>query len=63
MGTKLLQVCCMCDRVPDERATGERWITQASYRETTGIDPAVCLQTHTYCPDCYNRFMNHIRAA
>ncbi len=53
----------MCDRVPDERATGERWITQASYRETTGIDPAVCLQTHTYCPDCYNRFMNHIRAA
>jgi hypothetical protein len=53
----------MCDRVPDDAAAEEQWITQVRYQETTGIDPAVCLQTHTYCPECYVRFMKRIRAA
>ena len=46
--TPLLPVCCL---------------TQQTYRETRGVNPADCLQTHTYCPGCFTQVMETIRAA
>ena len=53
-----VQVCllfCLCCRlVRDEQETVDAtWITQQTYQQSTGIDPADCLLIHTYCPVCY----------
>ncbi len=63
--TPLLPVCCLCRLIRDEigpyldRAC---WVTQRTYRKTHGINPADCLQTHTYCPGCFTQVMDTIRA-
>ena len=40
-----------------------RWISQRTYRKTHGINPANCLQNHTYCPGCFTQVMETIRVA
>jgi len=61
----ILPVCCVCGLVRDQGGPDmeEQWLTKVTYRQTHGVDPAVCRITHTYCPDCYTQFMNRIAAA
>jgi len=64
--TPLLAVCCLCRLIRDEIAPASldsRWVTQRTYRKTHGVNPADCLQTHTYCPGCFTQVMETIRAA
>lgn len=61
----LLPVCCLCRLIRDEigpSLDGARWVTQRTYRKTHGINPANCLQTHTYCPGCFTQVMETIKA-
>ena len=62
----LLPVCCICGLIRDETGASldyESWITEETYRNIHGVNPSDCLLTHTYCPACYARVMNRIRAA
>jgi hypothetical protein len=62
----LLAVCCLCRFIRDEIAPSldrARWVTQRTYLKTYGVNPADCLQTHTYCPGCFTQVMDRIRAA
>jgi hypothetical protein len=62
----LLPVCCLCQLIRDEIGASPdraRWVTQRTYRKTHGINPANCLQTHTYCPGCFTQVMETIRTA
>jgi hypothetical protein len=64
--TPLLPVCCLCKLIRDEIGASPdraRWISQRTYRKTHGVNPASCLQTHTYCPGCFTQVMETIRAA
>jgi hypothetical protein len=64
--TPLLPVCCLCKLIRDEIGASldrARWVTQGSYQKTHGVNPADCLQTHTYCPVCLTQVMETIRAA
>ena len=61
--TFLLPVCCICGLLRDEAGASldrERWVTQRTYRQTHGVNPADCLFTHTYCPDCFTQVMDGI---
>jgi len=63
--TRLLPVCCLCRLIRDEIGPSlDRacWVTQPTYRETHGVNPADCLQTHTYCPKCLTQVMETIKA-
>jgi hypothetical protein len=63
--TPLLHVCCLCRLIRDEispASLDSRWVLQRTYRETYGVKPADCLQTHTYCPGCFTQVMETIRA-
>jgi len=63
--TPLLPVCCSCRLIRDEIGASPdraRWVTQRTYRKTHGVNPASCLQTHTYCPGCFTQVMETIRA-
>jgi hypothetical protein len=62
--TPLLPVCCLCRLIRDEIGPSldrARWVTQRTYRKTHGVNPADCLQTHTYCPGCFTQVMDTIR--
>jgi len=64
--TPLLPVCCLCRLIRDEIGASPdraRWVTQRTYRKTHGVNPANCLQTHTYCPSCFTQVVETIRAA
>jgi hypothetical protein len=64
--TPLLPVCCLCKLIRDEIEASPnraRWISQRTYRKTHGVNPASCIQTHTYCPECFTQVMETIRAA
>lgn len=64
--TLLLPVCCLCRRIREELGPSldhARWVTQRTYRQTHGINPADCVQTHTYCPGCFSQAMETIGAA
>ena len=64
--TPLLPVCCLCGLIRDEIGASldrTRWITQGTYRETHRVNPADCLQTHTYCPVCLTQVMETLREA
>jgi hypothetical protein len=64
--TPLLPVCCLCRLIREEIGASPdraRWVTQRTYRKTHGVNPANCLQTHTYCPGCFTQVMATIRAA
>jgi len=64
--TPLLPVCCLCRLIRDEigpSLASARWVTQRTYRKTHGVNPADCLQTHTYCPGCFTQAMDTIRTA
>jgi len=64
--TPLLPVCCLCKLIRDEIEASPdraRWISQRTYRKTHGVNPASCLQTHTYCPECFTQVMETIGAA
>ena len=56
----VLQICTKCRLVHDNRSG---WLSKKSYREATGIDPITCRLTHTYCPLCYDYFVQKIQAA
>ena len=54
----LLPACCACGLVQDKIGAthdGERWISQRTYRETHGVNPAELELTHTYCPTCFDK--------
>ena len=64
--TPLLPVCCLCGLIRDEIEASldrARWVTQGTYRTTHGVNPANCLQTHTYCPGCFTQVMETMGAA
>jgi hypothetical protein len=64
--TPLLPVCCLCRLIRDEIGTSldsARWVTQRTYRKTHGVNPADCLQTHTYCPGYFMQVMETIKTA
>jgi hypothetical protein len=64
--TSLLPVCCLCRLIRDEIGSAldsARWVTQRTYRKTHSVNPANCLQTHTYCPGCFTQAMESIRGA
>jgi hypothetical protein len=64
--TPLLPVCCLCRLIRDEIGASPeraRWVTHRTYRKTHGVNPADCLQTHTYCPECFTQVVDTIRAA
>ena len=64
--TPLLPVCCLCRLIRVEigpSLDSARWVTQRTYRKSHGVNPADCLQTHTYCPGCFTQAMETIRAA
>ena len=61
----LLPVCCMCRRVQDKTGRSHdyrRWVTRRTYQKTHGAIPADYVLTHTYCPNCFARFMDRMRA-
>ncbi len=61
--TPLLPVCCICGFIRDEikaAPDSERWVTQRTFRNTHDVDPAGCLLTHTYCPECFVQFMGTV---
>lgn len=63
--TGLLAVCCVCGHVRDElRPPSDpmRWTTQSRYRKASGMNPAECLLTHTYCPECFRKAQAAARA-
>jgi hypothetical protein len=63
--TSLLSVCCICGLLRDETGPSlddERWVTQRTYRKTHGVNPADCLLTHTYCPECFTQVMDRIES-
>lgn len=60
----LLPVCCVCGLVRDDTkfSSGrELWVTQRTYRETHGANPAQLALTHTYCPKCFMKVQETVR--
>ena len=54
----LLPVCCVCALIRDETGSSsdrERWVTQRTYRQTHGVNPADFPLTHTYCLKCFTK--------
>ena len=61
--TSMLPVCCICELLRDQTGASldcERWVTQRTYRQTYGVNPADCLLTHSYFPDCFTQVMDRI---
>ena len=56
----VLQICTKCRLVYDDRSG---WLSKKAYRGAIGIDPLTCRLTHTYCPLCYNYFVQKFQAA
>ena len=59
-----LPACCACGLVQGE--TGaipgvERWMTQRTYRETYGVNPATLELAYTYCPTCFTKVQEIVR--
>jgi len=64
--TPLLPVCCLYRLIRVEigpSLDSARWVTQRTYRKTHAMNPANCLQTHTYCPGCFTQVMETIRCS
>jgi hypothetical protein len=64
--TPLLPVCCLYRLIRVEigpSLDSARWVTQRTYRKTHAVNPANCLQTHTYCPGCFTQVMETIRCS
>ena len=62
----LLPICCLCRLIRDETGgslKSERWVTQRKYQKTHGVNPADCIQTHTYCPRCFTQVRETMRTA
>lgn len=60
----LLPACCACRLVQDKAGATpdlERWISQRTYRETYGVNPAELALTHTYCPTCFAKVQEIMR--
>jgi hypothetical protein len=60
----LLPVCCVCKLVRDDtRLSSGRapWVTQRTYREDHGVNPAELALTHTYCPNCSTNVQDTVR--
>ena len=54
----LLPFCCVCRLIRDETGLSpdlDRWVTQRTYRETHGVNPADVPLTHTYCQKCFTK--------
>ena len=63
MTAQVLQVCHLCRDVSDGSETDARWVTKQVYRQKTGIDPATCFKTYTYCPECFQYMADYQKAA
>jgi hypothetical protein len=60
----LLPACCVCGLVRDDirlSSDYELWVTQRTYHETHGINPAELALTHTYCPKCSAKVRDTVR--
>ena len=58
-----LPVCCLCGLIRDEIGPSldhERWVTPRTYRKAHGVNPADCLLTHTYCPECFTQVIESV---
>ena len=54
----LLPVCCLCGLIRDETGSSpglDHWVTQRTYCETHGVNPADFPLMHTYCPKCFTK--------
>ena len=64
VASSLLRACRACGLVQDEVGATpglERWISQRTYRETHGVNPAELALTHTYCPTCFAKVREIVR--
>jgi hypothetical protein len=62
--TSLIPVCCLCGLIRDVSSSSlhcEHWVTRRTYRKTYGVNPADCVLTHTYCPDCFTQVIAQVR--
>ena len=60
----LLPACCACGLVQDKAGAThdlDRWISQRTYRETHGVNPAEHALTHAYCPTCFAKVQEIMR--
>ena len=58
VGPTLLPVCCLCGLIRDKTGSSpglDRWVTQRTYCEIHGVNPADSPLTHTYCPKCFTK--------
>ena len=61
---RLLPVCCVCGLVRDELGRPPepvRGMTPQAYRDTSQMNPADRLLTHTYCPECLTKALERVR--
>ncbi len=58
----VLLICHLCGLVHDETwASG--WLSEKACRDATGIYPINCRLTNSFCPACYDYFVQKIQAA
>ena len=60
----LLPVCCACGLIRDDTRFSpgrQLWVTQQTYRETHGVNPAELEHTHAYCPECFTKAQDTVR--
>lgn len=56
-------ICCFCEKVRDDRATGQTlavWYEFEGYMAKYNLRPEAVQLSHTYCPDClayYKEFL------
>jgi len=60
----LLPTCCACGLIRDDTRFSpgrQLWVTQRTYRETHGVNPAELAHTHAYCPECFTKAQGTVR--
>ena len=60
----LLPTCCTCGLIRDDTRFSpgrQLWVTQQTYRETHGVNPAELALTHAYCPACFTKAQDTVR--
>lgn len=62
----LLPVCCACGLIRDDTRFSpgrQLWVTQRTYHETHGVNPAELALTHAYCPECFTKAQDTVRVS
>lgn len=60
----LLPTCWACGLIRDDTRFSpgrQLWVTQQTYRESHGVNPAELAVTHAYCPACFTKAQDTVR--